>query len=143
VALLLIAGFFVSTKKANPSASNANSISKVTPTPSSSATASSSTSSWSGQIVGDPAPQNGFGNTFKIYVCDQNLSAKTLSVSSAEVTKADLPKAYVVSNDPVCGNGFDTIYLSGPVPRNPKNYKLTGKTKSGVSVKYSFSVKLA
>jgi len=102
-----------------------------------------STSAWSGEFAGDTAPQNGFGSTYKIYVCDQNIDAKSLKIESAGSATVALPTPSVTHNATQCGVGFDTVYVAGTVPKSATTYKLAGKTTSGIAVQYSFEVKPA
>ena len=123
---------------AAPSAATTSSTTSSTNAP----TTSGSTS-WSGEFSGDAAPQNGFGSTYKLYVCDQNISGRSLKVSAVGGANGALPIPSVVPNDPICGKGFDTMYVSGQVPTHPSNYRLSGKTKSGIAVQYTFSIQSA
>jgi len=143
IVVMLIAGAFFAVGKSNNQVAikTATSTSSTTSTP----TAGSATTAtpWRGEFSGDAAPQNGFGSTYKLYVCDQNVSGSSLKVSAIGSSSSVLPAPSVVANDPICGKGFDTIYVSGFVPGHAMHYRLTGKTRSGISFRYSFSIQSA
>ena len=141
-ALIVVAGIFLFLPKSDHKSSSANtsgksSSVKATPIP----TTSNATISWSGEFAGDPSAQNGFGTTYKLYVCDQSISANSLKVVAPKNSGVAIPVPSLVKSDAVCGTGFDTIYVNGVVPKSGTlKYVLNVKTLSGQPVSYSYTI---
>jgi serine/threonine protein kinase len=143
--VVIIGGVFLIPKSSKvtaikPSQSNSTPIS--TPSQATSLAAGNSQNiAWSGEFVGDVSTQNGFGSQYTIYVCDQNISPTSLSVSASDAPSHGGEKSHLVFSDPTCGSGFDTIYVSGPVPSSgTKKYLLSAKTKAGQKITYNYSI---
>ena len=96
---------------------------------------------WSGKFLGDSTSQTGKGNAYKLYVCDQGISAGSLQISGGSPSATSKPTVNVINSDPTCGSGFDTIFVKGIVPDSGSaTYLLTGKTSTGQAVSYEYSV---
>ena len=96
---------------------------------------------WTGKFLGDTTSQTGKGSDYKLYVCDQGISAGSLQISGGSASATSKPTVSVVNSDPTCGAGFDTIFVKGIVPdTGSATYSLTGKTSTGQAVSYEYSV---
>lgn len=99
---------------------------------------------WVARVVGDSNTQNGKGDKFSIYLCDQAVIENSLVIK--ELTNPPTnpkAKAKLFKGDARCGTEFDTIVVSGPVNFEKKNrkYVLAGSTSAGFIIQYEFSVK--
>lgn len=98
---------------------------------------------WSVSIKGEDKSQDGEGDSFKFYVCDQAVMAKSLRIK--ELTNPPLekaPKAQVMTGDARCGKEFDTIEITGftDTSKDKRNFVLAGTTQTGFIIQYEFEL---
>lgn len=98
---------------------------------------------WSLEIVGDPEPQKGTGDTYSFFICDQGVIKDSLKLR--ELTNppaANQPQVDLKKGDSRCGKDFDTILINGAVDDGKKrrNYVLAGSTATGFIIQYEFNI---
>jgi serine/threonine protein kinase len=98
-------------------------------------------SKWSGSFEGDPVAQSGSGTKYRIYLCDQNISPKSLSVSPPSGARSSSSLVSLEHGNSLCGSNFDTIFASGDVPNTGSvKFTVVGKTMAGDAIKYTYTV---
>ena len=96
---------------------------------------------WSGSFEGDPAAQSGTGTRYKIFMCDQNISAKSLVVTPANGAQASSASVSLERGNALCGSNFDTIFAQGDAPKSgTAKFTVTGKTNTGDAINYNYSI---
>ena len=101
---------------------------------------------WSISIKGEEKSQDGEGESFKFYVCDQAVMVKSLRIK--ELTNPPLekaPKAQVMTGDARCGKEFDTIEITGftDTSKEKRNFVLAGTTQTGFIIQYEFELTIS
>ena len=96
---------------------------------------------WSGSFEGDPAAQSGTGTRYKIFMCDQNISAKSLVVTPTNGAQASSASVSLERGNALCGSNFDTIFAQGDAPKSgTAKFTVTGKTNTGDAINYNYSI---
>jgi serine/threonine protein kinase len=100
---------------------------------------------WSLEVVGDPEPKAGSGDSYTTFICDQGVIKESLKIR--ELTNppaAKQPTAKLIKGDARCGSDFDTIVIDGAIDdaKKSRDYVLTGSTATGFIIQYEFNIKI-
>lgn len=113
--------------------------------PTASAKAEPAITKWKLLIVGDTVPQEGTGDKYSTFICDQNVVESSLQVKELTKPASTLkPTATLLKGDKRCGTAFDTILIEGQVDKDmaKRNFMLVGSTTKGFIIQYEFNLSL-
>lgn len=99
---------------------------------------------WALEIVGDPEPQNGSGDKYSFFICDQGVIQDSLKLRELTNPAAKTqPEVSLKKGDARCGKDFDTILINGVIDdaKKRRNYVLAGTTVTGFIIQYEFNIR--
>jgi serine/threonine protein kinase len=100
---------------------------------------------WKLEIVGDSEPQNGSGDNYSLFICDQGVIKDSLKLRELTNPPAkSQPEITLLKGDERCGKDFDTILIEGKIDKakNRRNYVLAGSTATGFIIQYEYNISI-